>query len=264
MLNLNKFSLHLQLSLLVIAISFITLNLLPSQLRSLEKLDEILSETKVLILGKDVCINRITLLDNEAESYLYDLTKLVNQCMVHYWVDDDVDLQKSLNTWIPLKEKYVLHLSAYFIPKLRSIELYDIEKIIERGFGFCSQFAILLDEILEKNGYESNLVGLDGHVVVEAKTLKGQRIVLDPDYGVIIPKSISFIENNPSIVKDFYHKNVEVLTGIYQSRNYIDDDNYHPNHKILRMITTLSYWIIWIFPLTLLLIIFRLRIKNTR
>ena len=51
--------------------------------------------------------------------------------MVHYWVDDDVDLQKSLNIWVPLKENYILHSAAYFIPKLRSIELYDIEKIIE-------------------------------------------------------------------------------------------------------------------------------------
>ena len=113
------------------------LNFFPSQLRSLGALDEILPDSKVLILEKDVCINRITLLDNKAESYLYDLTKLVNQCMVHYWVDDEVDLQKSLNIWIPPKENYVLHFSAYFIPKLRSIELYDIEKIIERGVGFC-------------------------------------------------------------------------------------------------------------------------------
>ena len=250
--------------LLIIAISLVTLNLLPSQLRSLEKLDEILPGSKPVILEKDVCINKINLLDNKAELYLYDLTKLVNQCMVHYWVDDNVDLQTSLNIWIPPKENYVLHFSAYFIPKLRSIELYDIEKIIERGVGFCSQFAILLDEILEKNGYESNLVGLDGHVVVEAKTLKGQRIVLDPDYGVIIPESISFIENNPSIVKDFYTTNEEVLTEIYQSRNYIDDDNYHPNHKIFRMITTFSYWVAWIFPLLILSVIFWLRIKNRR
>ena len=113
-------------------ISLITLNLLPSHnLRSLEQLDEILPDSKVLILEKDVCINRITLLDNKAGSYLYDLTTLVNQCMVHYWVDDDVDLQKSLNIWVPLKENYILHSAAYFIPKLRSIELYDIEKIIE-------------------------------------------------------------------------------------------------------------------------------------
>ena len=234
--------------------------MLPSHnLRSLEQLDEILPDSKVLILEKDVCINRITLLDNKAGSYLYDLTTLVNQCMVHYWVDDDVDLQKSLNIWVPLKENYILHSAAYFIPKLRSVELYDIEKIIERGVSFCSQFAILLDEILGKNGYESNVVGLDDHVIVEAKTLKGQRIILDPDYGVIIPESISFIENNPSIVKDFYATNVEVLTEIYQSSNYIGDDNYHPNHKIIRMITTFPYWIAWIFPLLLLSTIFWFR-----
>ena len=150
MLNLNKFSLHLQVCLLVIATSFITLNFLPSQLRSLEVLDEILPDSIPLILEKDVCTNRITLLDNKTESYLYDLTKLVNQCMVHYWNTEDIDIQKKLNIWIPPKENYILHSAAYFIPKLRSIELYDIEKIIERGVGFCSQFAILLGEILEK------------------------------------------------------------------------------------------------------------------
>lgn len=106
------------------------------------------------------------------------------------------------------------------------------------------------------------MIGLDGHVVVEAKTLTGEKIVLDADYGVIIPESISFIEKNPSIVKDFYPTNVELLTEIYQSPNYIDDDGYHPNQNRMRMITTFAYWIIWIFPLMLLLIIFWLRIKN--
>ncbi|MDA9355828.1 hypothetical protein N9R46_01035 [Gammaproteobacteria bacterium] len=248
--------------LLIIAISLITLNLLPSQMRSLEPLDEILPNSASLILKKDVCINRITLLDNKQRSYLYDLTKLVNQCIIHYWVDDEVDLQKSLNIWIPPEENYVLHFAAYFIPKLRSIELYDIEKIIERGIGACSQYAILIDEILESNGYESNLIGLNGHVVVEAKTLTGEKIVLDADYGVIIPESISFIEKNPSIIKDFYPTKVELLTEIYQSRNYIDDDSYHPNHKILRMITTFSYWIAWIIPLLLLSTIFWLQAKR--
>lgn len=252
MIKTDQFKLVLSSSLLFCAIFLMGLNLIPSQLRAIDKLEGSLDGEKPL--EKNYCLERISQLDRDNKSYLEDVNILVNNCMVHYWNTEETRAQKDLNLWIPPTENYILNVSAYFIPKLRSVELYDVEKIIERGVGLCSQFAILLDEILEENGYQSSLVGLDGHVVVQAHNLLGERVVLDPDYGVFIPKSMNFIKNNTSIIKDFYPNNQELLTQIYRSPNYIGDNDYHPNHKILRTIIVFSYYLIWIFPVILILL----------
>ena len=182
-------------------------------------------------------------------AYLYRLTHVVNQSLAHYWLDEGIDTYRMR---IPIWENYILWGESIINPRtyLR-YEITDYQLALKRGIGLCSEHAIVMDEILARNGIEAKIIGLSGHVVASAKA-GGQWYITDADYGVVIPHSIEEIEQNPEIVHQAYLNswNPDLLTSIYASK----EDNiqfnsvsaYSTPKKVNFEIT--AYQLKWVIP----------------
>lgn len=78
-------------------------------------------------------------------------------------------------------------------------EWLDTKKAIRVGGGFCSQHAIVFNNILRDQGVESRILRLSGHVVNEV-LIEAQWKVFDNDYNVSFNASLSELENDPGKV----------------------------------------------------------------
>ena len=68
--------------------------------------------------------------------------------------------------------------------KILKIERFKWNKIIERGYGLCSQSSLALYDFLKRNNFNPLLVSLGDHVVVNLASGE-KNYILDPDYNVI-------------------------------------------------------------------------------
>jgi hypothetical protein len=69
-------------------------------------------------------------------------------------------------------------------------ESIDYRRALARGYGICSQNALGLASLLEwRYGVDADVIGLDGHVVVEA-----HGFLLDPSVGLAMPFSLAEAE----------------------------------------------------------------------
>ncbi len=136
---------------------------------------------------------------------------------------------------------------------------------MERGIGICSQHAIALTDYLTKKGIATSVVSLNGHVVAEVKLKNADKLILDPDYDVAIPLSLSKIEASPLMVKSYYEgklgknsdETVEKIASLYSkaenvvwpngASGYIDRS---PNKVLFEK---LGYIAIWIIPFIFIL-----------
>ena len=127
----------------------------------------------------------------------------------------------------------------------------------------CFQHAIIEAEVLKEKGIQSRMIVLSGHVVVHAEISekKNEWWVLDPDYGVTIPYSISHIEANPQIIEPYYANlgyseatiSVLVKTCGKEGNVLIKDNGAEKYVYERRIIERLSYLAIWVIPLILVL-----------
>lgn len=86
----------------------------------------------------------------------------------------------------------------------RAYETLDYRRALRRGFGICSQNALGLASLLEdRYDIEADVIGLDGHVVVEAGGY-----LLDPSVGLALPFSLQEAERREAeagSVSEFYY-----------------------------------------------------------
>ncbi len=83
----------------------------------------------------------------------------------------------------PLRRAGLTNVEGLF----RAYESIDYCRALARGYGICSQNALGLASLLERRyGIDADVIGLDGHVVVEA-----EGFLLDPSVGLMLPFSLS-------------------------------------------------------------------------
>jgi hypothetical protein len=95
--------------------------------------------------------------------------------------------------------------------------------------GFCHQRNFLLIEILEKNGYPSELIGLNGHVVGRVETNQ-ELFYVDADYGVgpfPVIKSTS-----ESYIRYKYSNYPNKLNAIVDSYVVTQDDGFYDLERL--------------------------------
>jgi hypothetical protein len=159
-----------------------------------------------IILTEKELYHRINKSVINKKKYITNLNEAVNHGIAHYWRDAGIN---KYNLRVPFYENYLLFIASYLDPKVYlKYEFVDYRKAIERGIGLCSQQAIIVSEILMEKNIPSFIIGLSGHVVLRAQVDENldEWWVLDPDYGVVIPYDIDFIENNPNLIRPFYAK----------------------------------------------------------
>lgn len=220
----------------------------------------------------DVTLSRDELLDSlirreESDSaFVTRVCLAVNRGIAHHWEND------SLGTFalrIPIWENWLLWGAAWFnSDHFTKYEIYDSKKAIERGFGLCSQHALIVAQALERGGVESRLHGLAGHVVADAM-IDGSWWIADADYGVVMPLSIEQLEDNPDTAIPYYSQAgvdsteaVRICTFYDRDRNrlYAGAEAYHEHEGF----ETVSYWLKWPLPVLFMLIGVKLRRMRAR
>jgi glycosyltransferase involved in cell wall biosynthesis len=175
-----------------------------------------------IILSEKKFYQKINKPISDKKEYVIELNQAVNQGIAHYWRDEGID---KYNIRIPFYENYLLFIASYLDPEeYLKYEFVDYRKAIERGLGLCSQQVIIVSEILSEKSIASFIIGLSGHVVLRARVDENgdEWWVLDPDYGIVMPYDINFIENNPEIVRPFYAQagykpqTIDLLEKIYE------------------------------------------------
>lgn len=190
------------------------------------------------------------------EQFAVRATDVVNRGMAHYWKDEGIDKYRLR---LPPWENYLFWIAGLIDPKgYGKWEFADSDKALERGVGLCSQQTIILVRALRQNGVPAAIVGLDGHVVAMARVGPGHDILLDPDYGVVVPHSIAEVQGDPEIVRPYYAakyrpKRVDHLVDVYGPQgNFIDPSGDRKYTSMKRIRETVFYTAAWAFPLALM------------
>lgn len=183
----------------------------------------------------------------------------VAQGVSHYWYDEGTE---SYFLRVPWYKNYLLYTASYVMPGFfRKYEFCNYKRALQRGVGLCSEHAIILSGILQKNGIKNSIVGLKGHVVARAE-VNDNFYMLDPDNGVTIPYDISEINKKPSIIEKYYIDKgwdpefVNDLVGIYSSNYTIYKPgilHYPECAKGKYILAIIIFPLIWIIPFTILL-----------
>jgi len=200
----------------------------------------------------------------DKKSYVKKLSLVLNKGIAHFWGTNQKSDDKSYNFRIPFYKNYILYLYSYINTKYIKYEITNYKRAIERGFGLCSQHAIIACEILHEKEFKVMMQGLSGHVVaqVQVNDANEEWWILDADHGVVIPHDIQTIENNPEIIRKYYASklsptHVESLIEIYGKKgNYsslYEDDLPPTYYRTSWRLERKAYIWVWIIPIILML-----------
>ena len=181
--------------------------------------------------------------DENNKAYVNRLTALVSDRMLL------IDPKHAKPTFF---ENYILWSYSQY---LNHYEWKDTRKAIRLGGGFCSQHAIIFNNILSEQNITSRILGLSGHVLNEV-LIEGEWKVYDPDYNVIFKESLTELESNPQKVYQAYKKagRPEDEAKHWQEVFGSGADNWHfptsARYSTLGyLIEKVSFFLIWIIPL---------------
>ena len=147
--------------------------------------------------------------------YYRRLVHDVNSSTEHYFVEGKQPWSVLQRNGMPFLENWAYYIRSYLrheIGRWNYVEFNNPYFALRRGYGFCSQRALIAGSILERQGYHVEILGLSGHVVLD---VPGKNLILDPDYNVVMPYSISMIEKDPGLVAKYYPDNAAAMVEIY-------------------------------------------------
>ncbi len=204
--------------------------------------------------------------DETNEQFAVRINKVVNDGFAHYWKEAGVT---KYNERVPLWENYMLYAASYIDPKdYRMYEFSNYKKNLERGVGLCSTHSIVVKGVLKNYGIDAALWDIAGHVVVRANVddRNNKWIILDPDFGVVVPHDTAEIQANPELVRPAY-QNMAALyypeaKDPYTTDHVVEIYGREGNHiyDVDNWFEYFSYWAIWILPILLMLpYLFQLR-----
>ena len=194
--------------------------------------------------------------------YTRRMVRVVGQSLAHIWTGDHYRGEgvERFHARLPLNENWLLYLYAGGEP----YEFADPLRTLERGIGLCSQHALCLAGLLEREGIEVSLVGLSGHVLTQVE-VEGRAYLCDPDFKVIVPHGLEEVGKNPELVRPFYAP-VFASEVASDAKFGLDDmvETFGAEGNSLRggvshylgsrrvKIERYSYWAIWALPSALL------------
>jgi len=186
--------------------------------------------------------------DEKLSNYLERLTKLVSDRMLL------IDKKYAKPTFF---ENWILWVVAQ---QRGDFEWINSKRAVRLGGGFCSQHAIVFDNILKEQSIASRILGLNGHVLNEV-LVDGHWRVYDPDFNVIFHQSMKELEASPEKVFQVYRAagltDNEALQ--WQKIFSSDVDNWHFGSSIsystdAYIIEKLAFYFVWVLPGIMILI----------
>lgn len=196
--------------------------------------------------------------EKEPKQFTTDITMLISKILVHIeWPKVD---RVQYNQLIPIWENYFLYFMGLFsdIPEFERYHYSNYERSLERGIGICGDASMILSQVLDKNSIENKILSFPGHVINSVTFPDGSQWLLDADFGVVIPHSLSEIRDNIDLVKPYYaeqgYSDREI--GNLQ-RSYISD--FQTWDGVTHFFTKkyyfekITYWLKWPLPIVLIL-----------
>jgi hypothetical protein len=186
------------------------------------------------------------------------INKVVNDGFIHYWKEAGID---KYHERVPIWENYMLYAASYIYPgKYRMYEFSNYKKNLERGVGLCSTHSTIVKGVLLDNGIKAELMDVGGHhVVVRAELSDTATYILDPDFGIVVPRDTAAISANPELVRAPYKKmaalyypdakdpyTTEIMVDIFGKKLRI--------YSVDNWFEGFSYWAIWILPFLLIML----------
>ncbi|MGD2014329.1 MAG: hypothetical protein PVG26_04475 [Desulfobacterales bacterium] len=143
----------------------------------------------------------------------------------------------------------------------KKYEWSDSQQAIRTGGGYCSQHAIIFNNLLEANGVDAQILGLSGHVVNQA-FIDGKWRVYDPDYDVIMSHSLEEVEQRAELAYIAYKNAGQTdsrARGWAEIYSSADNNSVYENTRSYKGRAAFEYekaallWI-WLLPSLLLAI----------
>ena len=195
-------------------------------------------------------------LKNISEQDLRQINYFFAGSVKNYW--PKVNLFEFSENWII----FLIQRIELYTKKNKTLKLerFNWEKIIERGYGLCSQISLAIYDYFKKNNLNSLIISLGGHVVIEFQN-GDKSYILDPDYNVVINGDLNSIYANSDIIDEAYTsagypKNaIENLREIYMSKEnnkIATRSEYYPMLTKFYYLVNLSKWFVPILIIILL------------
>lgn len=198
---------------------------------------------------------------HESESeYVGRLAVHISNSIAHIHWNEEADPFR-FNQRVPLWENYILSLMGEFsgIPEYEKYHFIDYKRSLKRGIGICGDASMIASQLLSKAGIDNSIVSFPRHVVVAVKPNDSEPLVLDADYGVILPLDVENLQVDAELVQHLYstagYDKVEAsgIASIYQ-------DAFQKWSGVQHFVTKkyyfeyVSYFLKWIIPIVFLLI----------
>jgi len=212
-------------------------------------------------------IDKAWLQHGEGEIFLREATEIVDASTAFFWINGAAPIHPRDN-WIlsaavvldPVVHALGLKNDRYLFT---SFESFRYQRALRRGFGICSQLALGLAGLLyEKYGVHAHMAGLGGHVVVEARLPNGERRILDPSAGVLLPFGVDAAAAQMPLVRSAYARRgftSDSLPATYDATGNVIADapgarGYAPDpwkQHLLARFKVVSDILKWAIPITL-------------
>jgi hypothetical protein len=199
-------------------------------------------------------------LPNESDTdYMLRINRVVQDGIAHVdWERPDAD---RYNLRVPLWENFVLHALSYVRPgDYQRYHFRNASRTLERGVGVCGDAANVLSQILEREGIETRIVALPGHVIIEAEPRDQPTAwMLDPDFGVATPHTVEQLRDDPKLLAAAYRDagypqgDLDTLTKLFARRADVYDNSFAFSPNLTRA-ESAAYVLKWVIPTALLLI----------
>lgn len=218
----------------------------------------------------DTLIELIRKQDESEIDYASRVTKVVARGISHIeWFDFPVE---QFNQLIPIWENYFIYFMGTFsgIPEYERYHFANYQRSLERGIGLCGDASMALSQLLDEQNISNKILTFPGHVVVVASFENGKQYLFDADFGVIIPYSLTEINDESSRIAQLYldagytHTDFGFFQKLYKKnpRHWDGVQHFITNKYYFEIF---AYWLKWPAPIFLILIsVFMLRKFRTR
>jgi len=203
------------------------------------------------------------------KDYTSRLSHVISKGLSHiHWVSFD---NTKFNQLIPIWENYFLYFMGKVsnIPEFERYHFADYKRSLKRGIGICGDASMIMSQLLEIEGIQHNIINFPSHIVVGVNFKDGTEFVQDPDFGITIPYSPDDIQNNVSIVNDFY-SNAGYTESDLAKLHKIYNNKYKRWEDVEHFITKkyyfeyLSYALKWPLPILMVLLSLFLFIRQNK
>ncbi|MEZ5922964.1 MAG: hypothetical protein R3D57_01120 [Hyphomicrobiaceae bacterium] len=191
---------------------------------------------------------------------LEDITLIFASAIVRYWPkagESDLEVLRSFreNWLLAVMQRASIWKTWNGVARppgeLAYYERRDYRMALAKGVGICSQAALAIADYLRERKVPVLIAGLDGHVVAVAE-LQGRSFIVDADYGVVLPMSMTEVEADPTRIREAYlargypRSTVERLERIFGSagNKLVAPDGYAATSASRLKLFDIGVWLI--------------------